>query len=90
MKKLELINLQGKTYSILRIYGGYVYLGNPYDVNNEVVKEGIIWEMQPFNKKMPNITNLYYSVTRFFKTDVFGKSEFKNKLSRMKLLLKKS
>lgn len=85
MKKLEFINVQGKTYSILGIYGGHIHLGNPYDVNNEVIKQGVIWEMQPFYDKLPKIINLYFSFARFFKTDVFGKSEFKNKLSKINL-----
>ena len=85
MKKLKLIKVQGKTYSIVGIYGGYIHLGNPYDVNNEVIKEGVIWEMQPFFEKTPKIINLYYTFIRFFKIDVFGKNEFKNKLSSIKL-----
>ncbi len=84
MKKLKLIKVQGKIYSIVGIYGGYIHLGNPYDVNNEVIKEGVIWEMQPFYEELPQIINLYYSFIRFFKTDVFGKSEFKNILSSIR------
>jgi hypothetical protein len=85
MKKIEFINVQGKTYSIIGIYGGQIYLGNPNDVNNGVIKEGIIWEMQPFYEKTSKTINFYYSFIRFFKIDVFGRSKFKNKLSSIKL-----
>ncbi|OYX82451.1 MAG: hypothetical protein B7Y83_14725 [Flavobacteriales bacterium 32-34-25] len=85
MENLNLMKVGNKTYLILGLYGGYVYLGNPYDINNEVIKEGVIWEMQPFHEKIPKIINLYYSFIRFFKIDVFGKSEFKNILFSIKL-----
>jgi len=30
------------------MYGGRAYLSNLLDTYNEVEKEGVIWEMQPF------------------------------------------
>jgi hypothetical protein len=86
MKKLKLIKIQGKIYNVIGLYDGYIYLGNPYDVNNDVVKNRVIWEMQPFYDGVPKITNCYFFYIRFFKKDVFGKSEFKNKLATLKLL----
>jgi hypothetical protein len=45
---MEFIKVQNKLYTVLGMYGGYAYLGLPLDVNNDVVKNGVIWEMQPF------------------------------------------
>ena len=86
MKKIELIKVQGKIYNVLGIYGGHIHLGNPYDVNNEVIKKGVIWEMQPFFENISQLVYLYFSLTRFFKKDVFGQSEFIYKLSSLKFL----
>lgn len=72
MRKLELINVQGKIYNILAIYGGNIFLGNPYGLNNDIVREGTIWEMQPFNEKIPKAKYYYYSVIRFFKFFCFN------------------
>ena len=44
----KIIKVEGKWYIILGMYGGRCYLGNLFDLNNEVVKRGVIWEMQPF------------------------------------------
>jgi hypothetical protein len=84
MKKLKLMKVNGKIYNVIGLYGGNIYLGNPYDVNNDVVKNGVIWEMQPFYNDVSKVIKLYFTITRFFSTDVFGKSEFKNKLSKVK------
>jgi len=44
----KIINVQGKWYNLLGMYGGRAYLSNLLDTYNEVEKEGVIWEMQPF------------------------------------------
>ena len=44
----EIIKVQGKWYHLLGMWGGQCYLGNVTDICNEVEKEGIIWNMQPF------------------------------------------
>lgn len=44
----ELINIQGKWYHLLGMYGGVAYLSDLFDIGNEVCKSGVIWEMQPF------------------------------------------
>lgn len=89
MKKLKLKRIHGKIYNVLGLYGGNIYLGNPYDVNNDVIKKGVIWEMQPFHKDVPMTKILYFYLIRYFKKDVFGNSDFKKKLSDIKLLLNK-
>jgi len=43
------------------------FLGNPFDIKNDVVREGVFWEMQPFTEKTPKTKYYYYSVVRFFK-----------------------
>jgi hypothetical protein len=84
MNKLKLIKVQGTTYSILGLYSGYIYLGNPYNVNNNVVRDGVIWEMQPFCRELPQALTFYYTCIRFFKTNTFGRSCFKDKLKMFK------
>jgi len=44
----RIINVQGKWYNLLGMYGGRCYLGKITDSYNEIIKSGIIWEMQPF------------------------------------------
>lgn len=44
----KIIKVQGKWYNLLGMWGGQCYLGNLTDMDNEVEKSGIIWEMQPF------------------------------------------
>lgn len=44
----KLIKVQGKWYILLAMYGGKCYLSKLFDIWNEVEKEGVIWEMQPF------------------------------------------
>ena len=85
MKKLELIKVQGKIYNILGVYGGHIHLGNQNDVNNEVTKKGVIWEMQPFFENISKARYLYFSLSRYFRKDVIGHSAFKEKLSKIKL-----
>jgi hypothetical protein len=46
--KRDIINVQGKWYNLLLMSGGKAYLSNLFDTYNEVEKEGVIWEMQPF------------------------------------------
>jgi hypothetical protein len=76
------IKVRGIIYNQIGMYGGYVYLGKPTDVNNDVLYEGLIWEMQPFLyesefSKVDNLKLIFYNIVRFFKVDVFGKSDFK-------------
>lgn len=89
MKKLKLMRVEGKIYNVLGLNGGYIYLGNPYDVNNGVLKKGVIWEMQPFFDDVPKINYLYFSLARYFKKDVFGNSDFKIKSSELIKFYKK-
>lgn len=79
MKKLKLMKVEGKIYNILGLYGGYIYLGNPNDVNNDVVKSGVIWEMQPFYGDVPKINYLYFSLARYFKKMYLVKANLKIK-----------
>lgn len=44
----EIIKVQGKWYNLLAIYSGRCYLSKLTDIKNDIVKEGVIWEMQPF------------------------------------------
>lgn len=80
--KLKLIKVQGEIYSKLGIYGGRIYLGNPYNINNQSVKHGLMWEMQPFSEKVPFYIYFYFIWS--FKKDVFDKSEYKSPLIRFK------
>lgn len=75
---MRLIEIQGVLYNQLGMYGGKVYLGKPLDVNNEVVKAGIIWEMQPFKdeKEINTLIKTFVYVVRYFSRDVFGQSQF--------------
>lgn len=77
---MKYIWTKGKYYSQLGVYGGRVHLGKPLDVNNESVKSGVIWEMQPFSwaEETPILIRKYFDFIRFFKTDVFGNSGIKN------------
>jgi len=43
-----IINIQGKWYHLLLSSWGKVYLSKLLDIDNEVEKEGIVWNMQPF------------------------------------------
>ena len=76
---MKYVWIQGKYYSQLGLYGGKIYLGKPTDVNNEVVKSGVIWEMQPFfcNEEVSKIVKHYFNIIRFFKVDIWGNSKFK-------------
>jgi hypothetical protein len=89
---MEFIKVQNKLYTVLGMYGGYAYLGLPLDVNNDVVKNGVIWEMQPFYwensiSHPDKIKILYFKIIRFFKKDCFGKSKFKTFINETKLNL---
>lgn len=86
MRNLKLIRVENKIYSELSLTGGHVSLGNPFDVNNEVVKQGVIWEMQPFFDKIPFYIYCYINFIRYFKKDVFGRSDFKSHLISLKIL----
>lgn len=46
MKKI--INIEGKWYILLGMYGGQFYATKLFDINNEVAKSGVIWFNQPF------------------------------------------
>lgn len=76
---MKLIKIQGKLYNLLGMYGGKVYVSKLFDVNNNVVKKGIIWEMQPFywDKDINYLLKSFIYIIRYFKVDVFGNSQFK-------------
>lgn len=85
---MRYIKVEGIIYTQLGMYGGKVHLGKTTDVNNEVVKDGVIWEMQPFLyesefSKLDKLCVIYYNIIRFFKVDVFGKSEFKTLIQKL-------
>jgi len=44
----NLINIDGKWYILLGMYGGQFYTTNLFDINNDVAKSGVIWFNQPF------------------------------------------
>ena len=48
---MKYIEVQGVIYTELGCYGGNIHLGRKFDLNNEVVKTGVIWEMQPWKYK---------------------------------------
>jgi hypothetical protein len=62
MLKLKLIKVQGKIYSQLGLYGGRIYLGNPQGIKNNVIRKGVIWEMQPFQREIPIRFYIYYNI----------------------------
>lgn len=79
--KRKFIKIQGRYYTILSLHGGYICLGHPTDVNNDIVKRGIIWEMSPFS--YPSKFNIYvitYRFIRFFKPNIWMQSDFINML----------
>jgi len=87
MKRKEFIKVHNKIYLLLGMYGGYAHLGLPFDVNNNVIERGVIWEKQPFYHenefgfKDRAFVQLCLLV-RYFKIDVFGNSGFKSFLNR--------
>lgn len=87
---MKYIKVNGIIYNqiVTTMYGSYVYLGKATDVNNDVVKEGVIWEMQPFYyesefSKVDKLCVIYYNIVRFFKVNVFGKSDFKSFIQKI-------
>lgn len=84
------MKIQGKYYHLLGMYGGNAHLGEPTDVNNEVVKSDIIWFMQPFfwHTQTPFYVRWYYDTIRFFKVDVFGRSGFRTFIKKQLLWMK--
>lgn len=83
--KRKFMRVQGQLYCLLGMYGGIASLSKPTDVNNQVVKRGVIWEMQPFqfHQETKSIKILYYRTVRFFKKDVWGRSDFQKLLKRI-------
>ncbi len=51
MRNDKYIEVQGKNYVLLGMYGGNAHLGLLYDLNNDVYRSGVIWYMQPFEYK---------------------------------------
>ena len=47
-KNWKLIKVQGEWFILLGMNGGMASLGSLWNINNCVVRRGIIWEMQPF------------------------------------------
>lgn len=81
------IKVQGKIYHLLGMYGGHAHLGLPFDVNNDVVQNCVIWEKQPFLNESEfgfkdRVFVQWCLLVRYFKTDVFGNSGFKKFLSK--------
>lgn len=44
---MKLIKINGVWYKVLMMSGGYSYLSGVFDVNNNVKKSGVLWEMGP-------------------------------------------
>lgn len=40
----RLIQIENRWYNLLEIHGGYYWVGDLLDTNNNVVKYGIIWD----------------------------------------------
>ena len=79
---MKLIKIKGKLYHQLYLWDGKVHCGKLFDVNNESVFSGIIWENQPFEtdeKINPHIKTLVYCV-RYFKKNCFGNSQFRKEI----------
>lgn len=79
---MRFIKIQGQFYTILGLYHGSGHFGSPLDVNNETILSHVIWEKQPFlyENEMSWIDKIkvaYFRSVRFFKKDVFGRSQFK-------------
>jgi hypothetical protein len=67
----EIIKVQGKWYNLLAIYSGRCYLSKLTDIKNDIVKDGVIWEMQPFfyenEKWYGNLLKKWALIIRWFK-----------------------
>lgn len=75
---LKLFKVGGKIYEELGMSGGYVYLGSIWDPNREVIKEGVIWYMQPFyyDNEISYLIKIAIYVVRYFMKDCLGRSQF--------------
>lgn len=88
MNSKKFIKVQGKIYHLLGMNGGHAHLGLPFDVNNDVVQSCVIWEKQPFYNesefglKDRTFVNICLLV-RYFKSDVFGNSDFKKSFKKV-------
>lgn len=86
---MKFIKVQGKTYTLLGLNDGNVSLGLKFDLNNEVVKNGVIWDMQPWkyrsklycvlNNFIRSILNLYTWHSDWV-TKIHNRSQLKIKL----------
>jgi len=84
-ENFRIIRINNKTYHLLGMYWGRAHCGELLDVNNEEVWSGIIWHHQPFwiDDEVPFafIIKTYCYVIRYFKKDVWGRSEFLKQIS---------
>jgi hypothetical protein len=47
----EIINIQGKWYNLIDMFGGRVFVSGLFDTNNDLMdinESNCLWEMQPF------------------------------------------
>lgn len=87
--KMKYMFVDGKYFALHGLYQGYVYLGNPLDVNNNTTKSGVVWEISDVFKwahETPRIIELYFNIRRFFMTDVFGQNDFKTVLKHLTVI----
>lgn len=76
--KIKFITVNGEHYTLLGMYSGIAHLGKPLDVNNNIIKSGIIWEMGGWKYGIPFFKTIRFIIYRFFKKDCFGNWGFKN------------
>lgn len=66
----QIINIQGQWYNLLGMWGGRCYVSKLDDIDNEVYKSGVVWEMQPFILEneiwYSSIIKTYYNVIRLY------------------------
>lgn len=81
MEKKKLIKIQGSWYILHGMYGGSFHAGSLFDLDNGIIKDGIIWEQQPFlyehefwyGKILHNTVKNLRIIKQFFVGDVFGR-----------------
>jgi hypothetical protein len=72
----KLIKIDNKWYNLLYLQGGYFYVGEIFDINNNVIKQGVIWEQKRFFEQHEfwygYIFNKTVRLIRFIKQLIFG------------------
>jgi hypothetical protein len=88
---MKFIKVEGKIYEELSMNGGRVTLGEPTDPNREVIKEGVVWGMGKveFDEDINYFIKTYFYVLRYFKKDVFGRSNFLDSVGKTTNKLRK-